>query len=128
RSQAPFVLVYWSRDPDGTQHNQGDSLNTLRPGINGPTSRAGIKNADDNLRQILEFLEHNPALLATTDVFVTSDHGFATISKHEIDMQGAVTKSYSTTFKYLTPDGAPDVAEGWLPPGFLAIDLAHFLN
>src|SRR5262245_1594138 len=22
----PFVLVYWSRDPDGTQHNQGDSL------------------------------------------------------------------------------------------------------
>jgi hypothetical protein len=23
----PFVLVFWSRDPDGTQHNQGDSLN-----------------------------------------------------------------------------------------------------
>ena len=22
----PFVLVFWSRDPDGTQHNQGDSL------------------------------------------------------------------------------------------------------
>ena len=128
RSKAPFVLVYWSRDPDGTQHNQGDSLNALRPGINGPTSRAGVRNADANLRQILEYLEHNPALLATTDVFVTSDHGFATISKHETDMQGAVTKSYSTTFKYLTPDGAPDVAEGWLPPGFLAIDLAHFLD
>ena len=128
RSKAPFVLVYWSRDPDGTQHNQGDSLNTLRPGINGPTSRAGVRNADDNLRQILEYLERNPALLGTTDVFVTSDHGFATISKHEIDMQGAVTKSYSTTFKYLTPDGGSDVAEGWLPPGFLAIDLAHYLN
>ena len=34
----PFVLVFWSRDPDGSQHNQGDSLNHLVPGINGPTS------------------------------------------------------------------------------------------
>ena len=25
----PFVLVFWSRDPDGSQHNTGDSLNTL---------------------------------------------------------------------------------------------------
>jgi hypothetical protein len=40
----PFVLVYWSRDPDGTQHAQGDSLNALTPGINGPTSRAAIRN------------------------------------------------------------------------------------
>ena len=47
----PFVLVYWSRDPDGSQHNQGDSLNRLVPGINGPTSFAGIRNADDNLAQ-----------------------------------------------------------------------------
>src|SRR5262249_51589368 len=42
----PFVLVFWSRDPDGSQHNQGDSLNTITPGINGPTSLASIKNAD----------------------------------------------------------------------------------
>lgn len=48
----PFVLVYWSRDPDGSQHNTGDSLNTITPGINGPTSLAGIKNADDNLAQL----------------------------------------------------------------------------
>ena len=45
----PFVLVFWSRDPDGTQHNQGDSLLKVEPGINGVTSRAAIKNADDNL-------------------------------------------------------------------------------
>ena len=128
RSNAPFVLVYWSRDPDSTQHSQGDSLNALRPGINGPTSRAGISNADSNLRQILDYLGANPALLATTDVFVTADHGFATISKHEIDSRGGVTKSYSTTFKYSTPDGAVDVVEGWLPPGFVAIDLAHLLS
>src|SRR3981189_378361 len=45
----PFVLVFWSRDPDGSQHNSGDSLNTITPGINGPTSLAGIKNADDKI-------------------------------------------------------------------------------
>jgi len=48
----PFVLVFWSRDPDGTQHYQGDSLNALTPGINGPTSLAAIRNADDNLARI----------------------------------------------------------------------------
>ena len=48
----PFVLVFWSRDPDGSQHNTGDSLNTVTPGINGPTSLAGIKNADNNLAQL----------------------------------------------------------------------------
>src|SRR4051794_39852269 len=31
----PFVLVFWSRDPDGSQHNTGDSLNTTRPGSTG---------------------------------------------------------------------------------------------
>src|SRR5215472_2669175 len=53
----PFVLVFWSRDPDGTQHNQGDSLGQLVPGINGPTSRAAIKNADDNLATIMDSLK-----------------------------------------------------------------------
>jgi predicted AlkP superfamily pyrophosphatase or phosphodiesterase len=48
----PFLLVFWSRDPDGTQHYQGDSLNTLTPGINGPTSLAAIRNADDDLARI----------------------------------------------------------------------------
>ena len=52
----PFVLVFWSRDPDGTQHNQGDSLNQLTPGINGPTSLASIKNADDDLGRIQKAL------------------------------------------------------------------------
>src|SRR5580698_3159870 len=48
----PFLLVFWSRDPDGSQHNQGDSLNALIPGINGPTSLAAIRNADDDLARI----------------------------------------------------------------------------
>ncbi len=53
----PFVLVFWSRDPDGTQHNQGDSLLKVEPGINGPTSRAAIKNADDNLAELRQALD-----------------------------------------------------------------------
>ena len=127
RSGRPFVLLFWSRDPDGTQHNQGDSLNKLQPGINGPTSRAAVANADANLKQLLDYVEANPALRASTDVFVTSDHGFATISKHEVDAEGHGSHSHSTTFTYLGADGKPDVPPGWLPPGFLAIDLAHTL-
>jgi len=128
RSGQPFVLLFWSRDPDGTQHNQGDSLNNLQPGINGPTSRAGVANADANLKQLLDFVAADPALSGSTDVFVTSDHGFATISRHEIDATGQGSRSYSTAFVYRGADGKPEVPTGWLPPGFLAIDLAHALR
>ena len=76
----PFVLVFWSRDPDGSQHNTGDSLNTMTPGINGPTSMAGIKNADDNLAQLRKALD-DLGLAASTNIIVSSDHGFSTISK-----------------------------------------------
>ena len=128
RSGRPFVLVFWSRDPDGTQHNQGDSLNRLRPGINGPTSKAGIANADANLKQLLDYVDADPILEASTDLFVTSDHGFSTLSKHEVDARGHGSTSYSTRFTYLGADGKPDVHPSWLPPGFLAIDLAHALD
>ena len=128
RSGQPFVLLFWSRDPDGTQHNQGDSLGKLQPGINGPTSRAGISNADSNLKQLLDYLAANPAVNAVTDVFVTSDHGFATLSRHEIDAAGHATHSYAAGFSYVGADGKPEMPPGWLPPGFLAIDLAHALS
>jgi Type I phosphodiesterase / nucleotide pyrophosphatase len=124
----PFVLVYWSRDPDGTQHNQGDSLNTLVPGINGPTSKAGVHNADNNLKQILEFINSNPDLAANTDIFVTADHGFATISKQPVDPNGTSTSSYSTSFIYKDATGRQEVNTGFLPVGFLAIDLGHALG
>jgi arylsulfatase A-like enzyme len=127
-SGKPFVLVFWSRDPDGTQHNQGDSLNRLDPGINGRTSRAAVANADANLKQILDYLRASPQLLATTDVIVTADHGFATISRHELDARGHASASYATTQEYSRPDGSLEVKKGWLPPGFLAIDLAHALG
>lgn len=110
----PFVLVFWSRDPDGSQHNQGDSLNQLTPGINGPTSLAAIKNADDNLRQIRLALDQL-GLAATTDIIIAADHGFSTISK-ESRTSAAAKGEY------------PNVPKGSLPSGFLAIDLARALD
>jgi Type I phosphodiesterase / nucleotide pyrophosphatase len=110
----PFVLVFWSRDPDGTQHNQGDSLNTLTPGIDGPTSLAAIRNADDDLARIRSTL-NELGLLDTTDIIATSDHGFSTISKES---------RTSSTIKTKFADTLP----GHLPLGFVALDLAHALN
>jgi Type I phosphodiesterase / nucleotide pyrophosphatase len=110
----PFVLVFWSRDPDGSQHNQGDSLNTLTPGINGPTSLASIKNADNNLAQLRKALD-DLGLAATTDVMIAADHGFSTISK-ESKTSPSAKASYA------------DTPKDFLPMGFLAIDLAKALE
>jgi hypothetical protein len=110
----PFVLVFWSRDPDGTQHNEGDSLNSLTPGINGPTSRAAIRNADNDLARLREALR-KLGLDKTTDIVVTADHGFSTAAK-----QSATSGAARLTYK--------DVPKGFLPPGFLAIDLSKALG
>lgn len=128
KSGKPLALLYWSRDPDGTQHFQGDSLNQLVPGINGPTSKAALKNADNNLKQILDYINSDPQLAANTDVFITADHGFATISKHDVDGEGHATHSYAATFVYRDPRGRQEVNTGFLPVGFVAIDIAHELD
>ncbi len=112
--QKPFVLVFWSRDPDGTQHNHGDSLNQLVPGINGPTVQAARQNVDKNLAQIRTALR-DLGLEETTNIFLTADHGFSTISKES-------KTSYAATLSY------PDVLKGFLPTGFLGIDIAHELK
>jgi arylsulfatase A-like enzyme len=110
----PFVLVFWSRDPDGSQHNTGDSLNTITPGINGPTSMAGIKNADNNLAQLRKALD-DLGLSASTNIMISSDHGFSTISKES-------KTSPSAKISY------DDTPKDFLPMGFLAIDLAKALD
>jgi len=114
RRRRPFALVFWSRDPDGTQHNQGDSLGSLTPGINGPTSRAAIRNADDDLGRLRATLARLH-LAESTDVVVAADHGFSTIAKTS-------ASSPAAKLRY------PDVQAGALPPGFLAIDLARALD
>jgi hypothetical protein len=110
----PFVLVFWSRDPDGSQHNTGDSLNTITPGINGPTAMAGIKNADNNLAQLRKTLD-DLGLAASTNIMISSDHGFSTISKES-------KTSPSAKISY------DDTPKDFLPMGFVAIDLAKALN
>ena len=84
-SGKPFVMVFWSRDPDGTQHNEGDSLNTLTPGDQRarPASRR-IRNASDDLQRLRDALAAL-GLDKTTDVFVTADHGFSVESPPEPD-------------------------------------------
>ncbi len=110
----PFALVYWSRDPDGTQHNTGDSIDQYVPGINGPTSLAAVRNASDNLQVLIDKLKAL-GVYDNTDIFVTADHGFSTINK---TAKGA----WSSTFSY------DDVPKGEMPDGFLGLDLAHALN
>jgi Type I phosphodiesterase / nucleotide pyrophosphatase len=110
----PFVLVFWSRDPDGSQHNTGDSLNTITPGINGPTSMAGIRNADNNLAQLRKALD-DLGLSASTNIMISSDHGFSTISKES-------KTSPSAKISY------DDTPKDFLPMGFVAIDLAKALD
>lgn len=113
-AKKPFVLVYWSRDPDGTQHNQGDSLGRVTPGINGPTSMAAIRNADNNLAELQRTLR-KLGLDKTTDIIITADHGFSTISRESMTSPAA-RESY------------PDTPKGQLPSGFLAIDIARALG
>jgi arylsulfatase A-like enzyme len=110
----PFLLVFWSRDPDGSQHNHGDSLNSTTPGINGPTSLAGIRNADNNLAQLRNALDEL-GLSANTNIIVASDHGFSTISK-ESNTSASAKVDYD------------DTPKGFLPLGFVALDLAKGLD
>jgi arylsulfatase A-like enzyme len=124
----PFLLVFWSGDPDQTQHAQGDSLNRLVPGVNGPTSKAAVRNADHNLKQILDYVNANPDLRDSTDMFLTADHGFSTVSRREIDAAGHVTQSYSARFIYRDVTGMQLLGQGALPNNFLAVDLAHALE
>ena len=75
---------------------------------------AGIKNADNNLAQLRKALDEL-GLAATTNIIVSADHGFSTISK-ESKTSPAAKVSYD------------DTPKDFLPMGFLAIDLAKALD
>jgi len=101
KNAKPFIILFWSRDPDFSQHNGKDSIGSTTPGINGPSGLAGTHNADAILGMLLEQLKALD-LDRTTDVFVTADHGFTTITHQDGTRQ--------------------------LPNGFLATDLAANLH
>lgn len=104
----PFVLLFWSRDPDASQHASPDKIGSLTPGINAQTPHDAIANADTSLKELLAALERL-GLADNTDVFVTADHGFSTIAKGLPNADGEM--------------GAPS-----FPSGFVALDVAHALN
>ena len=107
-SGKPFVLLFWSRDPDTTQHGADESEGHLLPGINSHAGRAAIGNADNDLKGILDALDQY-GLKSSTDVFVTADHGFSTIAKGIPTPQGTLERNS-------------------LSGGFLAIEVAGWLG
>jgi arylsulfatase A-like enzyme len=108
----PFALLFWSRDPDVSQHGTRDSLGEYVPGINGPSGKAGARNADSMLGELMAALKEQ-GLDKNTDIFVTADHGFLTISR---------TTATSPSAK------AGDTPSNETAFGFLATDLAHALG
>jgi Type I phosphodiesterase / nucleotide pyrophosphatase len=107
-SGKPFVMLFWSRDPDTTQHGAHDSDGSLVPGINSTSGRTAIYNADGDLKGILDALKQW-GMAANTDVFVIADHGFSTIAKG-----------------IPAPDGS--LVRSTLAPGFVALDIARWLG
>ena len=103
----PFALLFWSRDPDMSQHNTKDSVGEYEPGINGPRGMAGARDADTMLGELRQALK-DQGLDKDTDIFVTADHGFVTIS-HE-----------SKT--------SPSAKDGQIASGFLLSDLSGALG
>lgn len=114
QSNRPFLMVFWSPDPDSTQHSQNDSAGQLTPGINGPTARAAVAGASGDLQNLRDALAAQ-GLADTTDIIVIADHGFTTVSKQS-------SSSYAASLSFA------DVPAGQLPGGFLGIDFSHALG
>src|SRR6185437_13419903 len=117
----PFGFVFWSRDPDASQHGTKDSAGKLPTaqreyGINGPSAVAGVRDADDTFAGLMRALK-SQGLDRTTNVFITADHGFSTIVK-------SVNRNTSKAAEFETDSGDPVD----LPSGFVAIDIASELN
>ena len=104
----PFFILVWSRDPDTTQHNARDSAGELAPGINSRSALAAARNADSMLGDIRAALKQE-GLEGNTDLFVTADHGFLTVSR----------SSATSPSAKLAPGTIAD-----LTPGFVAKDLS----
>jgi predicted AlkP superfamily pyrophosphatase or phosphodiesterase len=101
QSGKPFALLFWSRDPDMSQHNTKDSLGETVPGINGPSGKAGTRDADSMLGELRQALK-DQGLEDTTDIFVTADHGFLTVS-HD-SKTSASAKNGETAQGFLASD------------------------
>lgn len=98
-SARPALATFWSTIPDGIHH---------RYGLGSPEAVAGIGAADASFGRALDRLAA-AGLLDHTDIFVTADHGYSTVSRH-IDVAGALVaaglkRSPDSTDVVVCPDG-----------------------
>lgn len=69
----PAVVSLWITLPDGIHH---------RFGLGSPEAVEAIGRADASFGEMLARLETSQALTEAVDIFVTADHGYATVSGH----------------------------------------------
>ena len=92
----PAVTIIWLSDPDTTAH---------RMGIGSPTTIESLRRVDDEIKLIQEGLSAL-GLLASYNIWVASDHGFATHT-------GAVNiAALLKPFAGTMPDGSPRIVTG----------------
>ena len=65
---APTVVINWLTEPDHSQHHSG---------VGSPSAREALAHDDREIARVLATLD-DLDLTASTDVLVTSDHGFST--------------------------------------------------
>jgi arylsulfatase A-like enzyme len=92
----PAITIMWISDPDTTGHR-------FAPGH--PTTVEALKRVDGEVKRVLDGLAAL-GLLDTYDIWVTSDHGFATHTG-AIDIQ-ALLKPFAGTLA----DGSPRIVTG----------------
>jgi len=90
----PKYTLLWLSEPDKTQHETGvGSTNAL----------AAIESSDRNLGEVLKALGER-GVLADTDLFIVSDHGFSTIQRGPDIVEALKKAKFSATKKLENPE------------------------
>ena len=78
----PAAAIFWSSDPDKTQHAAG---------VGSDMGTQALSGADRQLGRLLEWLDTS-GRAGETDIFVVSDHGYSTI-KGIVDVEARVREA-----------------------------------
>jgi predicted AlkP superfamily pyrophosphatase or phosphodiesterase len=90
----PKYTLLWLSDPDKSQHETG---------VGSSTSLAGIESSDKNLGEVIKALNER-GVLAKTDLFVVSDHGFSTIQRGPDVVDILKKQKFTATKKFENPE------------------------
>ena len=96
RDGVPKFSLLWLSDPDFTQHHTA-------PGS--PRALAAMKSSDKNLGAVLTTLEAKK-VREKTDIFVVSDHGFATVER-SVDVPQLLNEAGFSAVTKFTGDPLP---------------------